>query len=61
MSALKEKNFKVNLWEHAYVHPSSPIYEPMQKYAGDYLVWKGLVPDFTLQEARDIYSGYIRN
>ena len=58
LSALKEKNFKVNLWEHAYVHPSSPIYEPMQKYAGDYLVWKGLVPDFTLQEARDIYSGY---
>lgn len=58
LTSLKDKNFKVNLWEHAYVHPTSPIFKPMQKYAGDYLVWKGLVPDFTLPEARNIYAGY---
>lgn len=58
LTSLKDKHFKVNLWEHAYVHPSSPVYKPMQKYAGDYLVWKGLVPDFTMPEARNIFTAH---
>lgn len=57
---LKGQGYKVNLWEHAYVHPSSPVREAMAPYAGDFLVWNGLVPDFLLPEARKIFSVYHR-
>lgn len=55
---LKNMNFNVNLWEHVFVHPTSPIYEPLKKYSGDYEVWEGLVPDLSLKEARDIFASY---
>jgi Alpha-glucosidases, family 31 of glycosyl hydrolases len=45
---LRELGFKINLWEHAYVHPSSPIYKLLKQYAGNFTVWKGIVPDFLL-------------
>ena len=48
----------VNLWEHAFTHPSSPIYETLQPHSGDYLVWDGLVPDFAGEPARRIFAGY---
>jgi alpha-D-xyloside xylohydrolase len=57
-TTLDNKGFKTNLWEHAYVHPSSPIHKELSKYSGDFLVWNGLVPDFTLPEAREIFSKY---
>ncbi|MBQ8201649.1 MAG: glycoside hydrolase [Clostridia bacterium] len=52
---LREMGYHINLWEHCYTHPSSPIYEELMPYAGDHEVWGGLVPDFTLPEAREIY------
>ena len=53
---LKEMNYHINLWEHAFVHCSSPIYKAMHDYSGDYEVWQGLVPDFAMKEARDIFA-----
>lgn len=50
--------YQLNLWEHAFVHPTSPLYEPLKPFAGEYEVWKGLVPDFVLPEARRIYGDY---
>lgn len=58
---LKENGFRVNLWEHAYIHPSSPIHQSMRPYAGNFLVWNGLVPDFSISEARGIFSAYHQN
>ena len=60
LDKLKRMGYKVNLWEHAYVHPSSPIRQEMEPYAADFLVWNGLVPDFLLPEARKIFAGYHR-
>lgn len=60
VSKLREMNFHVNLWEHAFIHPSSPIHEEMKPLSGDYLVWNGLVPDFTLDEAKKRFSDYQR-
>ncbi len=51
-------NYNLNLWEHAFVHPTSPLYEPLRPLSGDYEVWKGLVPDFSLPRAREIFGGY---
>ena len=60
LTRLQEKGYKVNLWEHAYVHPSSPIRKALEPYSGDFLVWNGLVPDFIKPEAHKIFTDYHR-
>ena len=57
---LKERNFHINLWEQAFVHPDAPFHDEMAPYAGDWLVWGGLVPDFATPEARKIFADYHR-
>lgn len=51
-------NYKLNLWEHAYVHPSSPIFDSIVPFSGNYAVWKGAVPDFITPQARNIFGNY---
>ena len=50
--------FRVNLWEHAFTHPSSPLFRPLQSHSGDFGVWGGLVPDFAGAEARKVFGDY---
>lgn len=50
--ALTERHYHMNLWTHAFTHASSPLYNELMPYAGDYEVWQGLVPDLTLHETR---------
>lgn len=57
---LKEQKFHINLWEHAFVHPLSPLFEPMCDLAGDTGVWGGLVPDFQDHQARRAFGEYHR-
>ncbi|HTV42616.1 MAG TPA: TIM-barrel domain-containing protein [Candidatus Sulfotelmatobacter sp.] len=47
--------FRLNMWEHAFTHPSSPIHDELKPWSGNYLVWGGLVPDFASPEARKIF------
>ena len=54
----KEQGYKLNLWEHAFTHPSSPLYKPLLPWSGDYKVWGGLVPDFAAPEGRRIFADY---
>ncbi|MGN0492100.1 MAG: TIM-barrel domain-containing protein, partial [Acutalibacteraceae bacterium] len=58
VAKLAKKNFRINLWEHIFVNSASDIYEDLVPYSGDYLVWNGLVPDYSLPEAVDIYSAH---
>lgn len=58
INLLKNKGFHVNLWEHAFVDSSSPIYKALYDYSADYEVWDGLVPDFSIEEARNIFADY---
>jgi alpha-D-xyloside xylohydrolase len=51
-------HYQLNLWEHAFVHPSAPFHNEILPYSGDYRVWQGLVPDFTLPQAREIFGDY---
>ncbi len=55
---LKSRGYHINLWEHAYVRAASALYEPLYDLSGDYEVWGGLVPDFSLSEAREIFAEY---
>lgn len=53
---MRDMNYELNIWEQLFIHPTAPFYKEMKKYSGDFDVWEGLVPDFSLKEARDIYS-----
>lgn len=55
---LRADNFHVNLWEHAFTHPESPLYAELYKYAADFEVWNGLTPDFSIDECVKIFSDY---
>ncbi len=58
LSTLKDSNYRVNLWEHAFTHPTSPIHKPLLPFSGDYEVWDGLVPDFLTAQARAIFADF---
>jgi alpha-D-xyloside xylohydrolase len=58
IGTLKNMGMRINLWEHAYVHPISPLFEPLLTRSGDYLVWGGLVVDFADPEASRIFADY---
>jgi len=49
-------HYRLNLWEQAYVDPSSPIYAALRPYSGSFQVWGGLVPDFLSPQARRIFG-----
>jgi alpha-D-xyloside xylohydrolase len=51
-------NYKVNLWEHAYTHPASPLFPVLKPHSGNDGVWGGLVPDFAGEPARAAFGGY---
>jgi len=57
LAEMKKRGVHVNLWEHAFTHPASPIHDAIAPYSGDTLVWGGLVPDLSLEEARKIFIG----
>lgn len=56
LSNLYNNGYHVNLWEHAYTHPNSKIYKELEPYSANYLVWEGLVPDFSLDESQQIFA-----
>lgn len=56
LKALQDKDYHVNLWEHAFVYPAAEIYDSLRDYSGDYEVWNGLVPDLAMPEARAIFQ-----
>jgi alpha-D-xyloside xylohydrolase len=58
ISRMDSLGYKLNLWEHAYVFPTSPLFDPLKDKSGDISVWKGLVPDFADPEAREIFGAY---
>ena len=58
LDALRDMGYRVNLWEHLFVHPTSPIYDALEPYSADYEVWGGLIPDFSLPKAREIFGGW---
>ena len=50
--------FQLNLWEHAFTNPASPLFQTVSPYAGDFGVWGGLVPDFAGAPARQAFSEF---
>lgn len=58
LRAAADMHYKVNLWEHAYTHPSSPLFSDLLNCSGDSGVWGGLAPDFAGEQARNAFGAY---
>ena len=55
LGKMRAMGFRLNFWEHAFTHPSSPIYDELKPWSGNYLVWGGLVPDFATAQGRKVF------
>ncbi len=51
---LLDQGIRLNLWENPYISKYSRIYEQMYPLSGSHMVWLGIVPDYTLPEARKL-------
>jgi len=61
LDQLAASGVRANLWFNPYVGPpSTPLYQKLLPYAGTHLVWNGIVPDYTLPEARIIFADHLK-
>jgi alpha-D-xyloside xylohydrolase len=57
---MTDRGVKVNLWMNPYIAPKAKLYEAMLPYTGTHTVWNGIVPDYTLPEARELFLDHYR-
>lgn len=53
---LLKQGIRLNLWENPYLSQHSRLYQEMFPLSGSHLVWLGIVPDYTLPEARRLLT-----
>ncbi|UDQ99227.1 TIM-barrel domain-containing protein [Lentisphaerota bacterium WC36G] len=58
VTSLKNQGIYVNLWEHPYLHPESPLYKQIEPLSASHLVYQGIVPDLTLAKTRKVFQDY---
>lgn len=54
---MKKRGIRINLWENPYISPDAAIYREMLPFSGSHTVWCGIVPDYTISEARHLLTG----
>ncbi|GAB3020795.1 glycoside hydrolase family 31 protein [Spirosoma pulveris] len=59
LKAMQRKGIRTNLWINPYIAPSASIYKAIRPLTASHTVWSGVVPDFTLPEARRIFFGQL--
>ncbi|MGC4037782.1 MAG: glycoside hydrolase family 31 protein [Chitinophagaceae bacterium] len=60
INEMLQKNIRLNLWINPYVSKYAPFYKDILPYTGSHMVWNGLVPDFTLPQARNYFFGQLK-
>jgi alpha-glucosidase (family GH31 glycosyl hydrolase) len=58
VKTLLSKGVRTNLWMNPYIAPKAKLYKSMLLFAGTHSVWNGIVPDYTLDAAREIFSNF---
>lgn len=58
VNTLLKKNIRTNLWINPYIAPKAKLYNSMLPYAGSHEVWNGIVPDYSLPEARKVFTDF---
>jgi alpha-glucosidase (family GH31 glycosyl hydrolase) len=60
LAEVEKQHVRVNLWFNPYVAPDTPLYRKLLPFAGTHLVWNGIVPDYTLPEARQAFVDHLK-
>ena len=60
LARLEQLHVRANLWFNPYVSPTAPLYRALLPYAGSHLVWNGIVPDYSMPEARRVFADHLR-
>lgn len=60
INKMHQQDYHMNFWQHAFTSPSSPMYDALKSWSGDYAVWGGLVPDFASHKGQQIFLGQNR-
>ncbi|MBT6837515.1 MAG: glycoside hydrolase family 31 protein [Bacteroidetes bacterium] len=58
VSTLLNKGVRTNLWMNPYIAPKAKLYGPMLPFAGTHYVWNGIIPDYTIDKARKIFTDF---
>ncbi|MEM9329001.1 MAG: TIM-barrel domain-containing protein [Bacteroidota bacterium] len=56
VQSLLDQGIRANLWINPYISPKGSLYAEVKPLAGSHTVWNGIVPDFTLLEARQAFK-----
>jgi len=59
LASLQASHVRANLWFNPYVSPTAPLHAKLLPYAGSHLVWNGIVPDYSLEEARTVFAEHL--
>jgi alpha-D-xyloside xylohydrolase len=51
---MNQQGIHLNLWMNPYISPDGVLYDKLLPYSGTHTVWNGIVPDYTMSEARKI-------
>lgn len=55
-----QKGIRMNLWINPYISPDAAMYKQIRPYTASHTVWLGLIPDFTLSQAREIFFSQLQ-
>jgi alpha-D-xyloside xylohydrolase len=55
LAQMRAMGFRMNFWQQAFTHPTSPMHGALKPWSGSFLVWKGLMPDFASSRAREVF------
>ncbi|WP_017258096.1 glycoside hydrolase family 31 protein [Pedobacter arcticus] len=57
---MMDKGVRLNLWINPYVSPDAPFYKEILPYTASHTVWLGVIPDFTMPEARKPFFNQLK-
>ena len=60
LARLEALHVRANLWFNPYVGPTAPLYQKLLPFAGSHQVWGGIVPDYSMPEARKTFADHLR-
>lgn len=55
---LNQKHIKTNVWINPYISPEGELYKKIEPYTASHTVWCGIVPDYSMPEARQIMKDH---
>jgi len=55
------KGIRLNLWINPYVSKQASFYKSIEPFTGSHTVWVGAVPDFTIEQARNIFFNQLKS